>query len=47
MLHLIKQRHITKPNPVNIFIAMPDDNRYFKDDGFVKSRKINNFQTSS
>jgi len=39
-----KQRHITKPALVNIFINLPHDNWYFKDDGFVKVAKITIFR---
>jgi retron-type reverse transcriptase len=30
MIYVTKQRHITKPALVNIFITLPDDNWYFK-----------------
>jgi len=45
--YVTKQRHITKSALVNIFITLPDDNWYLKDNGHVKSRKNNNFQTAS
>jgi len=41
--HVTKQRHITKPVLVNIFINLPDDNWSLKDDGFEKVAKNNNF----
>ena len=44
MIYVTKQRHITKPALVNIFITLPDDNWYFKDDGLVKVAKITIFR---
>jgi hypothetical protein len=42
--YVTKQRHITKPVLVNIFITLFHVNLYFKDDGFVKVAKITIFR---